>query len=62
MSFIAYAKFPCKGCKKKESGCHSRCSDYLNAKIQNEIIKEKVNILKRVDKDLENPHRHYRNQ
>ena len=32
--------FPCKGCKKREAGCHSRCAEYKTAKANYEKEKE----------------------
>lgn len=32
--------FPCKGCKKREAGCHSRCVEYKTAKADYEKEKE----------------------
>lgn len=33
---------PCKGCKKRFSGCHSSCEDYIDYVGQNEADKEKI--------------------
>lgn len=34
---------PCKGCTKREVGCHSTCPDYISFKNEN----DKMNELKR---------------
>lgn len=33
---------PCKGCEKREVGCHSSCKDYLDAKEAYRVRGEEI--------------------
>lgn len=36
-------KFPCKDCKKRELGCHSKCQEYIAAvEEQRKISKDRL--------------------
>lgn len=35
-----WPKSNCKGCEKREVGCHAKCSDYLSFREQLDKIKE----------------------
>lgn len=35
-------KVPCKGCDKREIGCHSTCKDYISFKEEAEALREKI--------------------
>lgn len=32
MGRLEVANFPCKGCTKREVGCHGKCEDYIASK------------------------------
>lgn len=38
---ISLARFPCKDCEKRELGCHSNCTEYKQAKNENERLNKK---------------------
>ena len=35
-------KCPCKGCDKREVGCHGKCTDFKTYQDELQIIREKV--------------------
>lgn len=35
-------KSPCKGCDKREVGCHSTCEDYISFREAAEALREKI--------------------
>ena len=44
-------KVPCKDCKDRQIGCHSKCEKYLEFKKQNDEIKRKQRIEKQAEYD-----------
>ena len=40
MEDIIMATAPCKGCKDRVTGCHSKCDRYKDFQVENERIKE----------------------
>lgn len=38
-------KFPCKDCKKRELGCHSKCQEYIAAvEAQRKISEDRLKV------------------
>ena len=41
---MPWPKTPCKGCEKRESGCHIDCNDYLYFKKEVALLRKNMEI------------------
>lgn len=41
---------PCKDCKKRELGCHSKCEEYLNFRVEKENEYKEKNRIENIER------------
>lgn len=52
MAYSSEYQFSCKGCTKRFVGCHSVCTDYIEAKRCREEMKSRISEAKKREGDL----------